>query len=465
MKLSHLHKIYLIGIGGIGMSALARYFLQEGKDVAGYDRTCTELTSKLQDEGINIHYIDDIHLIPKTFTDGNKTKVLVIYTPAIPSHHNELNYFKEQGYQLVKRAEVLGWISSEMNCIAIAGTHGKTTTSSMVAHLLYSAKSNMRAFLGGIAVNYNSNYLSNGEPKISVVEADEYDRSFLQLHPQIAIITSADSDHLDIYGDESEVKKSFSAFAHNIENNGLLIIRHGLQLNLPREISICTYGLDENADVKATNIRIVNGVYVFDVESKMARWLDVELHMGGLHNIENATAAMYAAFSNGISISSIKENIGTYRGVNRRFEFICQTNECIYIDDYAHHPAEIKATVDGIRQLFPGKRILGIFQPHLYSRTRDFASGFADSLSLLDEVILMQIYPARELPIPGVTEDLIFEKITQAKKVKATNLDVIEIIKSKMQEYDIVVTMGAGDIDRLVAPIKKIISQSTSAVS
>lgn len=465
MNVTNLHRIYFIGIGGIGMSAIARYFIQEGKEVAGYDRTSTDLSKQLQDEGMNIHYTDDIHAIPLSFINADKEETLVVYTPAIPNNHQELNYFTEKGYRIAKRSEVLGWISNKMFCIAIAGTHGKTTTSSLIAHILHHSNAGMRAFLGGITANYQSNFLSNKDAEIAIVEADEYDRSFLKLNPDIAIITSTDPDHLDIYGEISEVKKSFSLFTEQINTNGLLIIQHSLSLDTPKELRKKTYGLNKDADIYAENIRIENGRYVFDVVSNGKLWAGFELYMGGKHNIENALAAIYTAKSINISMDSIKEGIKIFKGVKRRFEYISRTDEHIYIDDYAHHPAEINATISGVREVYPNKKILGIFQPHLYSRTRDFASDFAHSLSLLDEVILMDIYPAREVPIPGVSEDLIFEKITTEKKFKANKENLLDLIKSRLDKIDIIVTMGAGDIDRFVKPIEALLNQNPVALT
>ena len=462
MNLKQMHTIYLIGAGGIGMSALARYFMHKGADVYGYDKTPSPLTDELIREGIKIHFEDEIQLIPEKIIQSPKENCLVIYTPAVPADHKELLYLKENGYTLMKRAEVLGHISSQYKTLAVAGTHGKTTTTSMIAHVLYSTGVPMVAFLGGISSNYQTNYLIQGNPEYCVAEADEYDRSFLQLSPYMAVITSTDADHLDIYGKHEDVKESFSQFAHRIKKDGMLAIRKGIDLSLPDELKTVTYQANGTATYVAKNLIIVNGGMEYDVCEKEKLISRFRLEMGGLHNIENSLAAIALCRNIGIETSAIVSALRTFGGVKRRFEKITANSRYIYIDDYAHHPEEIKATINGLRMLYPERRILGIFQPHLYSRTKDFYREFAASLSLLDELILLEIYPARELPIPGISSDIIYQEVTIDQKNLIKKEELLITLKDKLKENDLVLTMGAGDIDRWVNPIAEMLNSLNS---
>ncbi len=446
--------IYFIGIGGIGMSAIARYFNSIGKNVSGYDKTSTTLTDELIDEGIEIHFSDDLSLASSIYSERNKKdRILVIYTPAIPNDHKEYNFFKENGYDLKKRSEVLGMITKSSFTIGIAGTHGKTTTSSMVAHILKSSGLNCTAFLGGIAKNYNSNLLlgNNEGKKYTVVEADEYDRSFLALYPDIAVITSMDADHLDIYGDHSYMIESYRLFAEQVKTGGLLIYKNGLPL-ADLSVDMNTYSIKEKSDFNGTEIHISNHNYHFDWKSEVDTISDLSSEMPGLHNVENAIAAIAVAKQLGIEDSKIKKALSTYSGVKRRFDYQIKSDDCVFIDDYAHHPEELKACIASVKELYPGKRITGIFQPHLFSRTRDFAAGFAESLSMLDCLFLLDIYPAREKPIEGITSEIIFKNVT-CEKYLISKEDVVEMLERIPS--DVVLTLGAGDIDQLVQPIKK----------
>lgn len=458
MNLKQMHTIYLIGVGGIGMSALARYFLHQGADVYGYDKSPSPLTDQLINEGVKIHFEDDVHLIPNNIIRSSKENCLVIYTPAIPTDHKELHYLRENGYTLMKRAEVLGLISSQYKTLAVAGTHGKTTTTSMIAHILYSAGIPMIAFLGGISSNYQTNYLIQGKPKYCIVEADEYDRSFLQLNPYMAVITSTDADHLDIYGKHENVKESFSQFAHSINKNGMLAIRQGIDITFPEGLKIVNYQANHSATFVATNIEIINGGMEYDVYEEKQLICRFRLDMGGIHNIENSLAAIALCKNLGIETSVIKSALRSFRGVKRRFEKIIENSRYIYIDDYAHHPEEIKATIHGLRMLYPERRILGIFQPHLYSRTKDFHREFAESLSLLDELILLDIYPARELPIPGISSDIIYKEVSINQKKLIKKEDLLTTLKDKLKKNDLVLTMGAGDIEQCVKPIAEMLN-------
>lgn len=462
MNLKQIHTIYLIGAGGIGMSALARYFMHQGADVYGYDKTPSPLTDELIREGIKIHFEDEIRLIPENIINSSKENCLVIYTPAVPADNKELLYLKEKGYTLMKRAEVLGHISSQYKTLAVAGTHGKTTTTSMIAHILYSAGVPMIAFLGGISSNYQTNYLIQGNPEYCVVEADEYDRSFLQLSPYMAVITSTDADHLDIYGKHEDVKESFSLFAHRIKKEGMLAIKQGIDITLPEGLKTVTYQANDAATYVATNLEIVNGGMEYDVYEEKKLISRFRLEMGGLHNIENSLAAIALCRNTGIETSEMVSALRTFRGVKRRFEKITENSRYIYMDDYAHHPEEIKATIRGLRMLYPERRILGIFQPHLYSRTKDFYREFAASLSLLDELILLDIYPARELPIPGISSDIIYQEVSIDKKNLIKKEELLITLKDKLKENDLVLTMGAGDIDRWVNPVAQMLNSLTS---
>jgi UDP-N-acetylmuramate--alanine ligase len=450
MELSKINRVYFIGIGGIGMSALARYFAKRGCVVCGYDKTRTTLTIALENEGILISYLDDESVVPVCFME-NHPDSLVVYTPAIPKNAQILNHFKENGFSLKKRSEVLGIISRGMFCIAVAGTHGKTTTSSMVAHILTDTGFGCTAFLGGITSNYNSNVLF-GKNNVVVVEADEYDRSFLTLHPDISVITSMDADHLDIYGDEFHLHESFRLFADQLKENGKLFIKDGLP------IYGITYSASKNSQLKATSIHVENGNFVFDFEDGYTTIKGLNLGMAGKHNVENAVAAIGVALSLGIHPKSIKKAVASFKGVKRRFEKVVSTAEHIYIDDYAHHPEELKACFDAVRQLHPNKKMTVIFQPHLFSRTKDFADAFASVLSTADELILLDIYPARELPIEGVTSQFLRNKMTLENITLCGKESVLALIKSKNPE--LLLTVGAGDIDTLVEPLKNLLSHA-----
>jgi UDP-N-acetylmuramate--alanine ligase len=446
VAIENIKRIYFIGIGGIGMSALARYFKSKQVEVSGYDKTETVLTKQLVAEGIKIHYEDNIEFI-------DKDAQLIVYTPAVPKDHTELNYYQQNNYTVVKRSDVLGAITNSSFNICVAGTHGKTTTSTMVAYILQDSGYGCNAFLGGIAVNYNSNFWPS--PKnVCVVEADEYDRSFLKLSPNVAIITAMDPDHLDIYGTAENVEQAFIDFSARVKEGGLLLSKFGLKRTDELKASNqLTYHLNnESADVYAANIKMNNGSYQFDVITKDWTLRDVALNMGGMHNIENMIAAIAVANSLKIEDEKIKAAVSSFKGVKRRFEYIVKNEKVIYIDDYAHHPDELKALITGAKKLFPDKKCTIIFQPHLFSRTKDFADGFAESLSLADEIILLPIYPARELPMEGVTSEMILNKITNKNKKILSKSETIEWINNN--STDLLITAGAGDIDTLVEPIK-----------
>ncbi|WP_285010897.1 UDP-N-acetylmuramate--L-alanine ligase [Pedobacter faecalis] len=448
MELGDVKIVYLVGIGGIGMSALARYFSRRGVIVAGYDKTPTALTKALEHEGIHVSHSDNPESLPEQFI-VSKAGALVIYTPAVPKDLSILNFFQDRAYNLKKRSEVLGMISKGQFCIAVAGTHGKTTTSSIIAHLLTHSGVGCTAFLGGISSNYNTNFLI-GHNELVVVEADEYDRSFLTLHPNIAVITSMDADHLDIYGDQTQLHESFRMFAGQLKKNGKLFVKIGLP------VSGTTYSATSESAIKATNIRVEGGSFVFDYIDGDITISNIKMMLPGVHNIENAVAAIAVARALEVSPEKIKTSIETFKGVKRRFEYVVKTSHHIYIDDYAHHPEELKACFSAVRQLYPDKKLTVIFQPHLFSRTRDFAEEFATVLGTVDELILLEIYPAREIPITGVDANFLLEKVEmQAKSLVGKN-DVLELIARESPE--LLVTVGAGDIDTLVEPLKNILS-------
>lgn len=455
MNWDNIHSVYFIGIGGIGMSALARYFNARGKQVAGYDRTPTELTGTLIEEGIAVHFTDDINIIGPEFKSVEHT--LIVYTPAVPSSHTELTYYQANGYTVMKRAQVLGLISDNSRCIAIAGTHGKTTTTSMTAHILKSSGVSVTAFLGGISVNYGSNYITSETTEYTVVEADEFDRSFLQLNPEIEVITSTDADHLDIYGSDQDVKDSFQAFAQKLKPEGVLYQKYGLELNVSSGCSMQTYSAKDTADYQVSGMEVVNGRFDFNVVEHGVDLGRFSLAMPGRHNVENTLAAIAVARKLEVPVEKIQSAVSSFKGVKRRFERIAENDTQVYVDDYAHHPAEIAACVEAARDLFPGKRITGIFQPHLYSRTRDFADGFAESLSKLDALVLMDIYPARELPLEGVDSEMILRKVTISDKQLCGKAELMDCVKKVMGNTDVLITMGAGDIDGFIQPIKKMI--------
>ena len=441
--------VYFLGIGGIGMSALARYFNSRGFKVSGYDKTPTVLTKQLEGEGIRIHYSDDVNLL-------DKDAKFVVYTPAIPATHAQLNYYQKEQYRLLKRSEVLGIITRGNFNICVAGTHGKTTTSAMVAHILTDSGFGCNAFLGGIASNYDSNFWSHSK-KVCVVEADEYDRSFLQLNPDVAVITATDADHLDIYGTEEKMQDAFVSFTQRIKSGGTLLSKYGLgRANDFSASNKMTYGThDNNADIYAKNISIKNGCYRFDLSVKDKVISNVALNMGGEHNIENVIAAIAVAMELDIEELKIKKAVASFAGVKRRFEYIIKTEDMVMIDDYAHHPEELRTLISSAKHLFPGKTCTVVFQPHLYSRTKDLADGFAEVLSMADEVILLPIYPARELPMEGVTSQLILDKITLDKKSIKQKEELLGWVESN--KTDLLITSGAGDIDTLVEPLKQIL--------
>ncbi len=451
LDFKNIKNIYFLGIGGIGMSALARFAKISGKNVAGYDLTETLLTRQLSEEGINIHYIEDINQFPITF---NNSDTLIVRTPAVPDNHSEYIHLKKNNYQIVKRSELLGFLTSNRKCIAVSGTHGKTSVTTMLTLLLKESGIDTGAFLGGISKNFNSNLILPENPdSIVVTEADEYDRSFLQLNPDIAIITSIDADHLDIYGDYKSLFEAFHQFISNVPDGGAVLFKKGIGVDTKRFVNkkFFTYSTKEEADFYTKNIKIINGAYQFDIVTPDAIIKDVRFNYPGRVNVENILAAFSAALLAGADPERIKEAATKYQGVQRRFDICFRSNNKLYIDDYAHHPEEIRATIESIKELYPGKKILGVFQPHLYSRTKDFVEEFARSLDLLDEVILMDIYPARELPIPGVTSEIITEKMKIKSRgiVKAENL----ISTLNEREFDILITMGAGNIDKYIKPI------------
>ncbi|WP_461451018.1 UDP-N-acetylmuramate--L-alanine ligase [Mucilaginibacter sp.] len=445
MELQNIKRVYLVGIGGIGMSGLARYFHHLGCVVCGYDKTSTELTNELKNEGIQIIFDDNEEWIPMSFRQPDES-TLIIFTPAIPKDSAIVNFFQKRGFELFKRSQVLGLISKGKYTVAIAGTHGKTTTSTMVAHILKDSGKDCSAFLGGIASNYNSNVLY-GKNDIVVVEADEYDRSFLTLYPDIAVITSMDADHLDIYGDHSHLTDSFKLFASQIKAGGVLIHKQGLPL-----YTGYTYSIKDAADAIALNIRIENGSFYFDFRNVNTDIKNIQLGIPGFHNVENATAAIEACLRLGVKPAAIKSALASFRGVHRRFEYIVKSPEHIYIDDYAHHPEELRAAINSVKKLYPGKKLVTIFQPHLFTRTRDFADGFAEVLDMTDELILLDIYPARELPIEGVNSEMILNKMQLINKRKLSKQEAIDAIRNEKPE--LLLTVGAGDIDQLVEPLK-----------
>ncbi len=448
MNLNQIHNVYFIGIGGIGMSNLARYFKNLGKNVSGYDKTPSALTNELIESGISIHFEDSIDAIPKDFYIEN---TLVIITPAVPKTHSEWNYFLERDFQVKKRAEVLGIITKDTFCFAVAGTHGKTTTSGILGHILNESGTDVTAFIGGIVENYNSNLIGSGKT-VTVVEADEFDRSFLHLHPNIACITSMDADHLDIYGTSEAIEESFLEFASKIEDKSNLFITK----ELPIEGVTCA--VNEDAVFKAFNVRIGNGSYVFDVQTPTEVIKDLHFGLPGRHNLMNALMAIAMAKLFGTPTDAIAKAIMSFKGIKRRFSYQIKTEAKVYIDDYAHHPTEINAVHQAVRELYPNQKVLAIFQPHLFSRTRDFADDFAKSLSAFDDIILLDIYPARELPMEGINSQWLMDKMANSHKKIVVKDDLIAIILAS--DATIIVTIGAGDIGELVPSIKKAINET-----
>ena len=452
-------KYYFIGIGGIGMSALARYFHTKGFQVSGYDRTETKLTSDLITEGIQVSFKESADEIPFVFTKPENT--LVIITPAIPNDHPQLKYFVENNFNIQKRAQVLGDITRQSKGICIAGTHGKTTTSTITAHLLYQSHVSCNAFLGGIANNYNTNLLLSAESNLVVIEADEYDRSFHQLSPYMAVITSTDPDHLDIYETAKAFHESFEYFTSLIRPGGALIMRKGIDIvpHLQKGVKLYTYSMDEGGDFCAENIRTVNGEIHFDFVTPTDRISDVRLGVPVQINVENSVAAMALAWLNGVTTKELRTGISSFSGIYRRFNVVYKTDKIVFMDDYAHHPSELKASISSIRNLYPNRKITGIFQPHLYTRTRDFAPAFAESLSLLDELILLDIYPARELPIEGVDSNLILRDVKLKNKALCRKENLLPLLQ--VTKLDVLVTFGAGDIDKMVPLIKEQLKKMT----
>ncbi len=461
MKLEQYDSVYFLGIGGIGMSAIARWFKHKGMRVSGYDKTPTPLTHELITEGMEIHFEDKIECIPGYV---NRSSTLVVFTPAIPKNHVQHAYLKENDFTILKRSEVLGMLTKNYKTIAVAGTHGKTTTSSLIAHILKTAGTNMVAFLGGITTNYESNLVMHGEVNDQtwvVVEADEFDRSFLRLHPHMAVVTSADADHLDIYGDHLAMLSSYKEFMSQINRNGNLIIHESI-VPLAEELTYLkkeSYGMSRG-QFFAGNITSEGGFFEFDLHGFVRKIDKIQLGVPGFHNMENAIAAMLVAMKLEIPQPVVREALSSFKGVKRRFEFVIKHPRLTFIDDYAHHPTEIEAFLRSLREMYKGKKITVIFQPHLFTRTRDFAEGFSTSLSLADEVILLDIYPAREEPIPGITSDILFKNITSPVKIRSTKKDVVQQIDDL--DIEVLATIGAGDIDTLVKPIKEMLLKKYS---
>lgn len=456
-----MKSVYFVGAGGIGMSALERYFLSKGLVVAGYDRTSCQLTEELRAEGADIHYVDNPDLIPMACRDKEET--LVVYTPAIPADHKELNYFRTNGFDIQKRAQVLGTLTRTMKGLCVAGTHGKTSTSSMTAHLLHESHVGCNAFLGGITKNYGTNYLLSDKSDYVVIEADEFDRSFHHLRPYATVITATDADHLDIYGTEEAYLESFRHYTNLIQPGGALIIHRGLKMkeDLQDGVRRYDYSRDEG-DFHAENIRVGGGHIVFDFVSPFGNIANVELGVPVSINIENGIAAMALAQIAGATADEIRSAMASFQGVVRRFDFALKNDRHVLLSDYAHHPAEIKQSILSIREVFNGRKITAIFQPHLYTRTRDFYKDFADSLSLLDEVILTEIYPAREQPIPGVTSQLIFDNLRPDMQRRIVEKkDLPEVLRS--EDFDVLVVLGAGDVDNMVPQFKEILEAKETA--
>lgn len=459
MNVNQLHTIYFLGVGGIGMSALARYFLAQGCKVSGYDKTKTKLTEQLCAEGVAIHYEEDENKIPvEIFHQINQA--IVVYTPAIPKNHKEWLFLQEKNIKCYKRSEILGFISQKYFTIAVAGTHGKTTTSSMIAHVLNQSGVKCNAFLGGISLNFNSNLLLHPEAEMVVVEADEFDRSFLTLTPNIAVVTSLDADHLDVYSNKQQMDNAYKEFVQRINPNGVLITKQAYRTALDAErLKVLTYSIEQKADFSMVSKKAVDGNFSVALQTPSEKVNELLIGLPGIHNIENGIAAYAVANELGIDTDLIIKALASYRGVKRRFEFHVKTADLVYIDDYAHHPTELSFTINSVKELFPNKKITGIFQPHLYSRTRDFADEFAQSLSLLDELILLEIYPARELPIKGVSAEMLLEKVTITNKQLVPINEVLNYVENHQPQ--VLVTLGAGDIDTLVEPISTLLMSKT----
>jgi UDP-N-acetylmuramate--alanine ligase len=459
LNIDRIHIAHFIGIGGIGMSALARWFRHRGVLVSGYDRTETPLTRQLESEGISVHYRDDINLIPHNMQDARED-CLVVYTPAIPADHRQLNFLRQRGHNVIKRSEVLGEITKRLFTIAVAGTHGKTTTTSMIACILKYSKRDMIAFLGGILQQYDTNLLIEGEGKehaIAVVEADEYDRSFLRLQPDMAVVTSMDADHLDIYSDQERLREAFREFIAKVASSGFLLIHEKIQAHAGTPAATTGYYGMEGGMCHAENIRVEGRFYFFDYREGDYVLQNIRMHVPGYHNVENAVAAIAICRRIGVDGGAIREALESYRGVKRRFEFIIERKSIVYIDDYAHHPEEISALIRSVRALYENKKITAVFQPHLFSRTRDFAGGFAASLDLADEVVLLDIYPAREQPIEGVDSGLIFGMMKNAHAIRCSDQLLVRTLQTL--DLEVLLTVGAGDIDRFVEPIRDMLEK------
>lgn len=459
MNIEQIKYVYFLGIGGIGMSALARYFKHLGKSVAGYDKTETTLTQHLQNEGVSIHFDDSGSEVQQWL--GSIEETLVVLTPAIPADHKEWAYIKESGYSIHKRAKVLGFITANKQTLAVAGTHGKTTTSTLLAHIMHQSSIKTAAFLGGISANYQTNLLlpANDSPVV-VVEADEFDRSFLHLHPAMSIITSTDADHLDIYGEHDALKQSFCDFANQTQQALLIKAELDLASQLiagEHSFKLHTYSITQDADFTAKQIQIDSGNYSFDMHTPSGIIPSLKLGMPGRHNLENALAASAMALMNGVTHDELRAALHNFTGVKRRFEYILRSPQVTYIDDYAHHPEELRATINSVKEMYPGKQITVVFQPHLYTRTRDFAKGFSESLSLADEVLLMDIYPARELPIEGVSSAMLLQNITATNKRMVDKTELVDVVTQS--HHNILLTLGAGDIDVFVQPIAQSLSK------
>ncbi|MFI5151211.1 MAG: UDP-N-acetylmuramate--L-alanine ligase [Bacteroidia bacterium] len=463
MNFSSFRNVYLLGIGGIGMSALARYFNASGKRVAGYDKTATPLTEELQAENIAIHFDESILAIRDMNLKAEDT--LIIYTPAVPKEHSEYQFFINHGFTLKKRSEVLGIITENSFTIAVAGTHGKTTTSSLIAHMLRSSGVDCSAFLGGITQNYNTNLFIGKEcgkaGAVTVVEADEYDRSFLALYPDIAVITSVDADHLDIYGNRDQMHESYNLFARQIKTGGVLIAKRGTEaVQKGVKARLISYALDKPAMIHTSSLNIADGSYHYSIVEADRELKGLTLGLPGSHNVENSVAATAVARLMGLPDDKIRNSLASFKGVKRRFEYQIRKDKLVYIDDYAHHPEELRACIQSVREMYPGKKLTGVFQPHLYTRTRDFAEGFMKSLSMLDEVILLDIYPAREKPIEGITSAMLLNGISSVSKMLCAKSELIDELKKRKPE--VLLTLGAGDIDALVGPIKQAFENSVN---
>ncbi|MCU0416038.1 MAG: UDP-N-acetylmuramate--L-alanine ligase [Cytophagaceae bacterium] len=455
MKLESIHNVYFIGIGGIGMSALARWFKSNGYDVAGYDKNATHLTNTLESEGIAITYRDSVTAIPERFKNNDNT--LIVYTPAVPKEHEGLVWFQSNGFSVIKRAQVLGVLTQHLPTIGIAGTHGKTTTSSLTAHLFKQAGKEISAFLGGITTNYQTNVLIGDTLKDGhwvVVEADEYDRSFWQLSPQIAVVNNMDPDHLDIYGDEQTFQEAFQTYAEKIQPGGTLIVRSDVPLKQPPQVNqMITFGEKEGADVQIIDIRPDAGGMLFSLDTEEARWNDLRIELPGKHNVYNATAAFLAAQAAGLTITEIRSGLKSFAGVKRRFEYHYKSDNLVYIDDYAHHPTELEALIEAARNAYPGRKLTLLFQPHLFSRTKDFMDEFSAVLSKVDELGLLPIYPARETPIAGVSSEILASKLIHVKNQIVQKNEVLNWLSQ--QSVEVILTAGAGDIDQLCQPIQE----------